>query len=59
MSRKSFVTIALGVAIASSAFAGEAPTYELLVQRDKKYELVFSSTGQLTKEEAKHGKDED
>jgi hypothetical protein len=32
----------------------EAPTYELLVEHDrKKNELVFSSTGELTKEEAK------
>jgi hypothetical protein len=31
----------------------QAPTYELLVQGAKRYELVFSSTGQLTKQELK------
>jgi hypothetical protein len=34
----------------------EAPTYEILVQDGKrKYELVFSSKGELTKEEAQSG----
>ena len=32
----------------------EAPSYELLVEHDrKKHEIVFCSTGELTKEEAK------
>jgi hypothetical protein len=57
------VTIALGVAFAQSAVAGEkritkadVPNVVLAADR-KKHEIVFSSTGELTKEEAKsqHG----
>jgi hypothetical protein len=42
----------------SGADPAQAPTYELLVQGAKRYELVFSATGQLMKEEPK-GKNED
>jgi hypothetical protein len=59
MGTKTVVAIVLGAAFALSAVAGEKRItkadvpHVVLAAAGKKHEIVFSSTGELTKEEAK------